>query len=1382
MASCSCLACIVSVLLVITPLSEPMPGSFPDKKPLHFINYTVIEESPTPAVLGNLVADLQLNEWMLRNSPIANKEDQKTPSPQLLSIDLIANPGRVTSMISSQEFSETTPHIRLFPSTQWAVPYFVIRFKTSLVQELVLNRPIDRDHVCQTVTTHERNANSDDQCQCFRDQCPKLIEEGSSAQCEFRLTVTVYPLQPANVKFYMVKIILADVNDNAPVFELPNMEYHIFFKEDDPRGTARQLPTASDRDFCFNGQVEYSLLWTQVKDSKLFTLTWSNNSRLELALKEGLDRETEHQYRLYLLAHDSGPIPTRHTTTLPLLITVEDANDCRPTFIRKNQHISSPPCLPVNVEAPKLQPLVVSVPEDLSPGSLVYRIHAVDGDVGENAKVSYHFGPRVHPLSRRIFSLNSSTGELRTQYSLDREQTPLHRDHHRLIVIAKDGGKPSRSSSLLVLVRLLDTNDNYPRMHLEDYGSQPMYNQPGVLRQLTEQSAKLWSGSTSFAGDQWTSLPVNFDLIGIQEPEKVIASLVVDDLDLKENGTVSCQLDRQLVRLRQAGEERLREKAVARLKPLLGKYGRILVEKRSNRWMHTSPMLQPPAVENERMAIWNETQAKAYVIETSLRLIPSSISHLYLRIRCHDYGNPRLSSERTLHLRLWAEEDIKPRFNELEILSDAITPHCGTGLVPKNGQKIQLQSDKGSSNFVDAVVPTACLTLSYAVESGTVLFRVDADSPKLSNPNYVIQYRIDNDNTTDAASYFAIAADKGTVSLRRSLPRLPSRQVMLDIYASIEGAFIQSETTGSAPHTGFLKSRLRIVLRLDYPDATEIELRHIIRNSDGKLEVEVLREPYLNFDISENASVGTRVMGTSALGCVDRGTESWSNACQLQLVERKNDGKFQHANEFKLSLVSSLNFDLMTYTLVTVATLDREQKSVYSLRVTAVGPTPIVPQLYILVHVLDANDNRPQLQAPFEKLTVTLAEYLNSQDITRLEQHSTEVPYIVNISFSFKEPLGWVILRIPATDADVADNAKLAYFIQYAYTRDKDGHFSRRNQNMFYQLDQESGSLTVSKVMTRETLGSYLIKVAVRDHGQPEPLSTSAWIYLHVLDIPPFQQPVNDLPQINQRILTPDSLSINELAASHISPSPSAWDGSGFVQSFWNQKHGKYIIGLFALLLLLLVSCPTFFIWLAYWKRVKLTGICCPNSRRTIRADRPSSGVCGANGSQEAAHMLRMTEMFSDGTQLMPNSPKRSIFRTEQFSTYQYSPGKRVADNNDHSPLQLNEAKSVNFGNECKTQLLFSLQASISTAFPNSPTHWMSRTNGVSASVNFPQVNRSSVEPLRLSTPKHDLSPNAPALVIYNDNIPMFQPPDGVFQNYDAENGVSASSDPNNPL
>ncbi|GAA50401.1 protocadherin-11 X-linked, partial [Clonorchis sinensis] len=573
----------------------------------------------------------------------------------------------------------------------------------------------------------------------------------------------------------MIKIILADVNDNAPVFELPNMEYHLFFKEDDPRGTARQLPTASDRDFCFNGQVEYSLLWTQVKDSKLFTLTWSNNSRLELALKEGLDRETEHQYRLYLLAHDSGPIPTRHTTTLPLLITVEDANDCRPTFIPKNQHSPSPPCLPVNAEAPKPLPLVVSVPEDLSPGSLVCRLHAVDGDVGENAKISYHFGPRVHPLSRRIFSLNSSTGELRTQYSLDREQTPLHRDHHRLVVIAKDGGKPSRSSSLLVLVRLLDTNDNYPRMHLVDYGSQPVYNQPGVLRQLTEQSAKLWSGSTPFAGDQWTSLPVNFDLIGIQEPEKVIASLVVDDLDLKENGTVSCRLDRQLV---QAGEERLMmEKAVARLKPLMGKYGRILVEKRSNRWIHTSPMLQPPAVENERMAIWNDTQAKAYVIETSLRLIPSSISHLYLRIRCHDYGTPRLASERTLHLRLWAEEDIKPRFNELEILSDAITPHCGTGLVPKNGQKIQLQNDEGSSNFGDAAVLTVCLTLSYAVEPGTLLFRVNADSPKLSNPNYVIHYWIDNGNTSDTASYFAIAADKGIVSIRRSLPRLPSRQV-----------------------------------------------------------------------------------------------------------------------------------------------------------------------------------------------------------------------------------------------------------------------------------------------------------------------------------------------------------------------------------------------------------------------------------------------------------------------------------------------------------------------------------------------------------------------------------------------------------------------------
>jgi len=62
-------------------------------------------------------------------------------------------------------------------------------------------------------------------------------------------------------------------------------------------------------------------------------------------------------------------------------------------------------------------------------------------------------GPSSH-----LFEVDADTGTISTRQRLDRERVGTH----RLSVVAYDGGMPSRSSSVIVRINVLDVNDNPP--------------------------------------------------------------------------------------------------------------------------------------------------------------------------------------------------------------------------------------------------------------------------------------------------------------------------------------------------------------------------------------------------------------------------------------------------------------------------------------------------------------------------------------------------------------------------------------------------------------------------------------------------------------------------------------------------------------------------------------------------------------------------------------------------------------------------------------------------------------------------------------------------------------------------------------------------------
>nr|XP_021506929.1 protocadherin gamma-A8 isoform X9 [Meriones unguiculatus] len=135
----------------------------------------------------------------------------------------------------------------------------------------------------------------------------------------------------------------------------------------------------------------------------------------------------------------------------------------------------------INDNNPKfhVEDLEVKINEIASPGARYPLPKAVDPDVGTNSLQSYQLSPNRH------FSLDMQRGdsgainpELVLVSTLDREEEPTH----QLVLTASDGGDPRRSSTVLIRVTVLDTNDNAPVFDHPVYRVKVLENvAPGTL-------------------------------------------------------------------------------------------------------------------------------------------------------------------------------------------------------------------------------------------------------------------------------------------------------------------------------------------------------------------------------------------------------------------------------------------------------------------------------------------------------------------------------------------------------------------------------------------------------------------------------------------------------------------------------------------------------------------------------------------------------------------------------------------------------------------------------------------------------------------------------------------------------------------------------------
>ncbi|XP_028600415.2 protocadherin Fat 4 [Podarcis muralis] len=242
-----------------------------------------------------------------------------------------------------------------------------------------------------------------------------------------------------------VRVVVLDLNDNAPVFPDPSIV--VTFKEDTGSGRQLILDTATDADSGTNGVDHSSYRIVGGNEEGRFRLNITLNPSgegafLHLVSRGGLDREATPAYQLLVQVEDKGE--PRRRGYLQVNVTVQDINDNPPVFSQTLYQ--------------------ARVPEDAPVGASVLQVTAADADEGTNADIRYRLegtesaaGDGTGALP---FEVDPESGVIRIREVLDYES----RRQYSLTVQATDRGVPALSGRAEALIRLLDVNDNEPRV------------------------------------------------------------------------------------------------------------------------------------------------------------------------------------------------------------------------------------------------------------------------------------------------------------------------------------------------------------------------------------------------------------------------------------------------------------------------------------------------------------------------------------------------------------------------------------------------------------------------------------------------------------------------------------------------------------------------------------------------------------------------------------------------------------------------------------------------------------------------------------------------------------------------------------------------------
>ncbi|KAL3040704.1 hypothetical protein OYC64_011661 [Pagothenia borchgrevinki] len=256
-----------------------------------------------------------------------------------------------------------------------------------------------------------------------------------------------------------VTVSLTDVNDNGPTFQ--HHLYTFAVPENAAEGTTVGRVMAYDGDSGINAKMTYSLEDDLEESSTFIIKTDPVTQEGLILLAKPLDYETKRRFVMAAEAVNDH-VDTR-------FLDLEEFRD-RTTLKIIVEDVDEPPVFLSEVYEWK-------VPENAAVGTVVGSVSARDTDTVNNP-IRYSIDKRRD--NTKAFKIDPNNGTIIVAKALDRETT----NWHNITVEAKETTQSHLSSSVVVFIKVLDINDNVPRL-ARDY--QPYIcegTQAGELIQL----------------------------------------------------------------------------------------------------------------------------------------------------------------------------------------------------------------------------------------------------------------------------------------------------------------------------------------------------------------------------------------------------------------------------------------------------------------------------------------------------------------------------------------------------------------------------------------------------------------------------------------------------------------------------------------------------------------------------------------------------------------------------------------------------------------------------------------------------------------------------------------------------------------------------------
>ncbi|KAM4732925.1 protocadherin alpha-3-like [Anableps anableps] len=234
-----------------------------------------------------------------------------------------------------------------------------------------------------------------------------------------------------------ISVVVSDVNDNSPEFFLS--PYTFYLTEANEPGTSVFSVKAFDRDDNDNALISYQIVRDGKENNKLTSFLNINSETGDIVALKSFDFETLKTFHFQVVATDSGTPSLSSNVTVNVFIL--DQNDNAPVILYP---------LSSNGSAEGVE----EIPRNVNAGHLVTKVRAYDADIGYNGWLLFSL---QEVTDHSLFGLDRYTGQIRTLRSF----TETDETEHKLVILVKDNGNVSLSTTATVIVKLVEPKEAF---------------------------------------------------------------------------------------------------------------------------------------------------------------------------------------------------------------------------------------------------------------------------------------------------------------------------------------------------------------------------------------------------------------------------------------------------------------------------------------------------------------------------------------------------------------------------------------------------------------------------------------------------------------------------------------------------------------------------------------------------------------------------------------------------------------------------------------------------------------------------------------------------------------------------------------------------------